>query len=76
LLEEAGRSGHWTEWMGLVLSVAVSAYLILSDDVISTNSIGLVILLSSIAGWQIRRLHSRIDALTKILAETGYPGEA
>ena len=76
LLEEARRPAPWTEWFWLVLAISVSGYLILSDDLISNSSVGYILLLSAITGFQIRRLQSRVDALTKILTEIGYPGEA
>ena len=76
LLDEAQGASHWTEWLSVSLGVAVAAYLIITDEVHSTSGAGFALLLSAVAGTQIRRLQKRVDALTRLLRDIGYPDEA
>ena len=65
-----------TEDCGLT-GAAVGFYFIASNDAdLSLGTLGLILVLSSIGGWQYHRLNARVNALTKLLSEVGYPGEA
>ena len=73
---EAAEPG-WMHLLSAAISVAIGIYLIGSSDAeVSRGTVGLVMILSSFGAWQYHRLATRVEALTKLLAEVGYPGEA
>ena len=76
LLAEAQGASHWTEWLSVSLGVGAAAYLIFIDEVHSTSGAGFALLVSAIVGTQLRRLQKRVDALTGLLRDIGYPDEA
>jgi len=61
-----------------LIPVAIASYFIYKDaPVLPADGVfGLLLLVSVIGGWQHRRLKGRVDALTKLLTEVGYPGQA
>lgn len=76
-LEEAAGLGPWSHLVSAGISVAVGIWLIVSSDgEMSLGTVGIIIVLSSIGGWQYQRLNARVNALAKLLTEVGYPGEA
>jgi hypothetical protein len=76
-LEEATGLGPWSHLVSAGISVIVGSWLIVSSDSdLSLGTVGLIVVFSSIGGWQYHRLTTRVNALTKLLAEVGYPGEA
>jgi hypothetical protein len=77
-LAEAEGSWHWWEATNLVVMVGIAVYLIYQGgpNPPGNATFGLVFLVSAISGWQIRRLKGRVDALTRLLSEIGYPGGA
>jgi hypothetical protein len=76
-LEEATGLGPWSHLVNAGILVAVGIWLIASSDgALSTGTMGVILVLSSIGGWQYQRLNARVNALTKLLTEVGYPGEA
>lgn len=76
LLAEAQGASHWTEWLGIALGVGAAGYLILSDEASSTNGAGFALLVSVVVGARLRRLQRRVEALTQLLRDIGYPDEA
>jgi hypothetical protein len=77
-LSEAEGSWNWAEAMNLIVMVGIAGYLMLqgAPNPPGNFTFGLVFLVSAISGWQIRRLKGRVDALTRLLSEIGYPGGA
>jgi hypothetical protein len=77
-LAEAQGSWSWSEALSLVVPVGIALYFIYkgAPDLSGDGLFGIVFLVSVIGGWQHRRLRARVDALTKLLTEAGYPGEA
>jgi len=76
-LEEATGIGPWSHLACAVISAGVGLYLFASSDAdLSLGTLGLILVLSSIGGWQYHRLNARVNALTKLLSEVGYRGEA
>ena len=75
---EAQGSWSWSEALSLVVPVDIALYFIYkgAPDLSGDGLFGIVFLVSAIGGWQHRRLRARVDALTKLLTEAGYPGEA
>ena len=65
-LEEAGRwSWSWSALIQLAVPLALAIYMIASSDgEIPRATLGLVLLVSAGAAWQIRRLHSRVEEIT------------
>jgi hypothetical protein len=61
----------------VLLPLGVAIYFGLSDSAeISRSSLSLIMFAPIIRGWQHHRLRMRVDALSKLLTEIGYPGEA
>lgn len=78
-LAQAEGSWSWTEFVHAAVPASLAVYMIFShadESTWSASTLGLLLLVSVIAGWQHRRLKARVDALTKLLTEVGYPGEA
>ena len=76
-LEEATGPGPRSHLVSAGVSVAVGILLVVSGGgEIPLGTLGFLALLSSIGGWQYQRLNARVNALTKLLAEVGHPGEA
>jgi len=82
LLELAsGRHSRWQLCFALVMAVAgcVLGWRSIGEvsiDEVSRFTIVLFIMLVVGMGVGFNRLQRRVDALTKLLAEIGYPGEA
>jgi hypothetical protein len=76
-LEDATSNGHRSRIVSYVLTAAIGIYLIVTRDAaLSTGTMGFLIVFASISGWQFHRLTTRVNALTKLLTDVGYPGEA
>jgi hypothetical protein len=75
-LAEVEGSWTWPEATNLVVLVGIAVYLIYqgAPNPPGNATFGLVFLVSAIGGWQHRRLKARVEALTKLLSEIGYPG--
>jgi len=75
-LADAEGSWSWGEFVPVVGFAALAVYLIVwREPEWSPGTLGPLFLVSAIAGWQHSRLKRRVDALTKLLAEIGSPGE-
>jgi hypothetical protein len=77
-LAQAEGSWSWSEALYLLLPLGIALYFIYkgAPDWPGDGMFGWVFLVAVIGGWQHRRLQARVDALTKLLTEVGYPGEA
>jgi hypothetical protein len=74
LAAEGGWSWHQL-WFALPL--AWGAYLLLGGpETFSDTTTGLLLVVFAAGGWQHQRLSARIEALTKLIADIGYPREA
>ena len=77
-LAEAEGSWNWSEVANFAVLIGIAGYLMFlgAPNPPGNFTFGLVFLVSATAGWQNRRLKARVDALTKLLSEIGYPGSA
>jgi hypothetical protein len=77
-LAEAEGSWSWSDALNLIVPSGFALYFIYkgAPDLTGDGLFGLVFLASVIGGWQHRRLRARVDALTKLLTEIGYSGQA
>ena len=76
LLSQAEGNWSWTDAVSLTIPAAIALYLVFTAETESWSLLGFVLLSSAIGGWQLRRLRTRVEALTKLLTEIGYPGDA
>jgi Zn-dependent protease with chaperone function len=76
LLEEARGTWSWRELTFLPLFVVATFWMWSGSDDFSNSAFGSVLVVATVAGWQHQRLRTRVDALTKLLTEIGYPREA
>jgi len=76
-LEEATGIGPWSHLASAVIFTGIGLSLIASSDADwSLGTLGLILVISSTGGWQYQRLNARVNALTRLLSDVGYPGEA
>jgi hypothetical protein len=77
-LAQSEGSWSWSEALNLLIPLSVAGYFIYKGypDWPGNSVFGLLLFVSVLGGWQHRRLRARVDALTKLLTELGYPGEA
>ncbi|MEZ5316211.1 MAG: hypothetical protein R2752_02310 [Vicinamibacterales bacterium] len=75
LLEQAEDSG-WGDVVAPTVFLAAAANAFFFDTM--DASLTAAVVLTALGGllWQQRRLRARVNALTRLLAEIGYPGEA
>jgi hypothetical protein len=76
-LAKAEGEWTWSEVAQLAFQMAMAAYFLYRGapnwDV--APIFGLILFVSAIGGWQIRRLRARVDALTRLLSDIGYSAE-
>jgi len=70
-LAQAEGSWSWSEVLNLLVPLGVAAYFIYkgSPEWPGDGVFGLLLFMSVLGGWQHRRLKTRVDALTRLLAE-------
>ena len=76
LLEDSRGGWSWRD-LGVMVPLAMSIYLIFSGSAeVSQSTVGLILLATVIGAWQHHRLRVRVEAMSRLLTEIGYPGEA
>ena len=77
-LAEAEGSWSWSEVLNLLVPFGVAGYFTLKGAANwpGEGLVGLVLVVSAVGGWQLRRLRARVDALTRLLTEIGFPDAA
>ena len=77
LLEQAWGAWSWRElWYPLTLVIAGILVVWGLDDDVSRGTLGLILVVATLAGWRLHRVNARVDALRDLLTEIGYSREA
>jgi hypothetical protein len=76
LLEDSRGGWAWRD-LAILPLLALATYLMFSaSDEFSNATFGAILLVSGLGAWQHDRLRRRVDALSTLLTEIGYTGEA
>ena len=60
-----------TRYLPTLVSAVILVVWGLDDDV-SYSTLGLILVVATLAGWRLQRLKSRVDALRDLLTDIGY----